>query len=63
MFEKNVMRNALENAFDAPIEVTYWDNETEKYGNNDSRARIKINEKLPLDGLVNTPTLTLAEWC
>ena len=61
VFEKTVLNKALASAFDIPIEVTYWDGKTEKYGEGDTQVRITFNKKFSFSDLSSMPTLVLAE--
>jgi cyclopropane-fatty-acyl-phospholipid synthase len=61
VFEKKLLNKAMSQAFDIPVEVTYWDGETEKYGEGEPQARIKLNKKFSFGDLAGTPTLFLAE--
>ncbi|AYG00956.1 SAM-dependent methyltransferase [Lactococcus allomyrinae] len=61
VFEKTVLNKALSSAFDIPIEVTYWNGKTEKYGDGTTQAHITFNKKFSFSDLSATPTLVLAE--
>ncbi|MBB5887205.1 SAM-dependent methyltransferase [Lactovum miscens] len=61
VFEKIVLNKALSQAFDIPVEVSYWNGKTEKYGDGESQAKIKLNKKFSFSDLAGTPTLFLAE--
>ncbi|GAB2026311.1 class I SAM-dependent methyltransferase [Lactovum odontotermitis] len=61
VFEKTVLNKAMSQAFDIPVEVTYWDGKTEKYGEGETQAEIKLNKKFSFSDLAGTPTLFLAE--
>ncbi|MCH4172424.1 MAG: cyclopropane-fatty-acyl-phospholipid synthase family protein [Lactobacillus sp.] len=62
MLEKTVYRQLFSRAFDLPVDVTYWDHQTEHYGPDQKAAvTIQLNQEIPLKSLTDKPTLVLAE--
>lgn len=59
--KKAVVAKALSQAFDIPVTVTYWNGESETYGNGHSKVHIKLNKKISLEDLAATPTLFMGE--
>ncbi|GBG97253.1 SAM-dependent methyltransferase [Lactococcus termiticola] len=61
VFEKTLLSKAMGSAFDMPVEVTYWDGKTERYGDGEPEAKIKFNKKFSFNDISSQPTLVLAE--
>lgn len=63
MIVKNLYKKILSKAFDIPIEVTFWDHETNIYNSDLGMPKIHVTftEPLNLKELANHATLALAE--
>lgn len=64
MLEKTFYKKMLSKAFDIPVKVTYWDNETAIYGAKGSenpQISLKINKAIPIKEITDHATLALGE--
>ncbi|KRM95182.1 hypothetical protein FC19_GL002278 [Liquorilactobacillus aquaticus DSM 21051] len=62
MLEKTFYKTLLKHAFNIPVEVTFWDGETELFGpEGKPQNKISIKEPLPPHLVLEHATLTLAE--
>lgn len=61
MLEKNFYKQLLKSSFSIPIEVTYWDHTTEKYGEGTPQIKIIFNEPVAIKDIMNNASLALGE--
>ena len=61
MLEKNFYKQLLKSSFSIPIEVTYWDQTTEKYGEGTPQIKIIFNEPVAIKDIMNNASLALGE--
>lgn len=61
MLEKNFYKQLLKGSFSIPIEVTYWDHTTEKYGEGIPQIKIIFNEPVAIKDIMNNASLALGE--
>lgn len=61
MLEKNFYKQLLKSSFSIPIEVTYWDQTTEKYGEGTPQIKIIFNEPIAIKDIMNNASLALGE--
>lgn len=61
VFDKNIYRKILSNAFSIPVQVKYWDGSKENYGDGEPVVKIIFNEEIPVTNFMHEPTLRLAE--
>lgn len=63
MLEKTVYNQLFSRSFSLPVEVTYWDGTTKRYGDTDnpSQIKIKIHEEIPMKEITNNASLALGE--
>lgn len=63
MLEKTVYNQLFSRSFSLPVEVTYWDGTTKRYGDTDNPAqiKIKIHEEIPMKEITNNASLALGE--
>nr|WP_241680423.1 cyclopropane-fatty-acyl-phospholipid synthase family protein [Ligilactobacillus salivarius] len=51
----------MKHSFTIPVEVTYPNGKTEKYGNGAPQVKIKVNGKIPVKDLLRNASITLGE--
>ena len=63
MLEKTVYNQLFSRSFSLPVEVTYWDGTTKRYGDTDNppQIKIKIHEEIPMKEITNNASLALGE--
>lgn len=61
MLEKKFYKQLLKNSFSIPIEVTYWDQTTEKYGEGTTQIKIIFNKAIDIKDIMNNASLALGE--
>ncbi|EMF0086224.1 class I SAM-dependent methyltransferase [Enterococcus hirae] len=63
MLEKTVYNQLFSRSFSLPVEVTYWDGATKRYGDTDNppQIKIKIHEEIPMKEITNNASLALGE--
>lgn len=63
MLKESFYKKILSHAFDIPIEITYWDHETDIYNRElgEPQIKITIKEPIPIKELTTHATLALAE--
>lgn len=48
MLDNMIFKQLMKHSFTIPVEVTYPNGKTEKYGNGAPQVKIKVNEKIPV---------------
>lgn len=63
MLEKTVYNQLFSRSFSLPVEVTYWDGTTKRYGDTDNppQIKIKIHEEISMKEITNNASLALGE--
>ncbi|WP_413628063.1 cyclopropane-fatty-acyl-phospholipid synthase family protein [Fructilactobacillus vespulae] len=61
MFEKKFFDEIIKHSFKVPVEVTYWDNKTKKYGNGNPIAHLIFHKKILIKDLKHNASITLGE--
>lgn len=60
-FEKKFYHKLFKKLFPDHCSIIYWDGEEMKYGDDDSKFRIVLNEPLPISDIVTKPSITFGE--
>ena len=61
MLDNMIFKQLMKHSFTIPVEVTYPNVKTEKYGNGAPQVKIKVNEKIPVKDLLRNASITLGE--
>ncbi|UQS83869.1 SAM-dependent methyltransferase [Bombilactobacillus thymidiniphilus] len=61
MLEKTFYKELLQNSFDIPIKVTYWDQKSEIYGSGEPQIHITFNEAIPIKKIMENASIALGE--
>lgn len=61
MLDNMIFKQLMKHSFTIPVEVTYPNGKTEKYGNGAPQVKIKVNEKIPVKDLLRNASITLGE--
>lgn len=61
MLDNMIFKQLMKRSFTIPVEVTYPNGKTEKYGNGAPQVKIKVNEKIPVKDLLRNASITLGE--
>ena len=61
MLDNMIFKQPMKHSFTIPVEVTYPNGKTEKYGNGAPQVKIKVNEKIPVKDLLRNASITLGE--
>ena len=61
MLDNMIFKQLMKHSFTIPVEVTYHNGKTEKYGNGAPQVKIKVNEKIPVKDLLRNASITLGE--
>src|SRR5699024_4215444 len=61
MLDNMIFKQLMKHSFTIPVEVTYTNWKTEKYGNGAPQVKIKVNEKIPVKDLLRNASITLGE--
>ena len=61
MLDNMIFKQLMKQSFTIPVEVTYPNGKTEKYGNGAPQVKIKVNEKIPVKDLLRNASITLGE--
>lgn len=61
MIDNMIFKQLLKHSFNIPVEVTYPNGKTERYGDSSPEARIKINDKISIRDLQKNASITLGE--
>lgn len=61
MLDNMIFKQLMKYSFTIPVEVTYPNGKTEKYGNGAPQVKIKVNEKIPVKDLLRNASITLGE--
>lgn len=61
MLDNMIFKQLMKHSFTIPVEVTYPNGKTEKYGNGAPQVKIKVNGKIPVKDLLRNASITLGE--
>lgn len=61
MLDNMIFKQLMKHSFTIPVEVTYPNGKTEKYGNGAPQVKIKVNEKISVKDLLRNASITLGE--
>lgn len=61
MLDNMVLKQVMKRSFTIPIEVTYADGKTERYGKGTPEVKVKFNQKIALKDLRKNASITMGE--
>lgn len=61
VLDNMIFKQLMKHPFTIPVEVTYPNGKTEKYGNGAPQVKIKVNGKIPVKDLLRNASITLGE--
>lgn len=61
MLDNMILKQVMKHSFNIPVEVTYANGKTEKYGEGTPEVKIKFNKKISIKDLTKNASITLGE--
>lgn len=61
MLDNMILKQVMKHSFNIPVEVTYANGKTEKYGESTPEVKIKFNKKISIKDLTKNASITLGE--
>lgn len=61
MLDNMILKQVMKHSFNIPVEVTYANGKTEKYGEGTPEVKVKFNKKISIKDLTKNASITLGE--